>query len=187
MAGYIGFKIQNVAFPLATSSSPGLMSAFDKNFFTSIDTVSEISDLIKTNAATVTNTADTLVLRDVNGDFSATNATLEAVKTNTIIVENTTNLVLTTTTQAILDSNSISVARSFKYTIQAITATEYQVSEVLVIHDGTTSYMNEFGTIFTGSTELISLATDINTGNVRLLVTPTNANTTIKFSKVQFN
>jgi hypothetical protein len=62
--------------------------------------------------------------------------------------------------------------------------TNYHATEVLLIHDGTTVYMTEYGTIFSNAS-LGTIDGDINSGNVRLLVSPTTTNTTIKAQRLQ--
>jgi hypothetical protein len=84
----------------------------------------------------------------------------------------------TTANQAVL-SFLASAFRSAKFQIQVTSGTSYHVTEMMVLHDGTTTYNNEYGTMFTGAS-LATFDSDINTGSVRLLVTPTNAITTIK-------
>jgi hypothetical protein len=61
--------------------------------------------------------------------------------------------------------------------------TNYHSTEILLIHDGTTVYMTEYGTIFT-SASLGTFDGDISSGLVRLLVTPANINTTIKIQRL---
>ena len=55
--------------------------------------------------------------------------------------------------------------------------------EVLLIHDGTTVHMTEYGTIFTNAS-LGTVNSDISGGSVRLLVTPANINTTVKIQRL---
>ena len=64
--------------------------------------------------------------------------------------------------------------RSARYTIQVTNSTDgtYHLTEMLLIHDGTTPSINEFGTIFTGSAAEAAFTADINSGNVRILATP---------------
>lgn len=187
MSGYIGFKRQDVAFPLATVSSAGLMSSADKTALVSIDTAQEIVDLVKNNGATSANTTNSLIVRDVDGNFAANTVSLTSIKVNNVVIDDTTAVSLATTAQAVLDIMPINTARSFKYTIQATTATEYQVTEAMIIHNDTESFISEVGVMYTGANALISLSTDVNSGNIRLLVIPANADTTIKFSKTQFS
>ena len=57
-----------------------------------------------------------------------------------------------------------------KYTIQVTQGTNYQVSTILVIHNGTTTNMTEYGVLETNGS-LATFTSDISGGNVRLLVT----------------
>jgi hypothetical protein len=64
--------------------------------------------------------------------------------------------------------------RSAKYTIQVTNSTDstYHLTEILLIHDGTTPGITEYGTVFTGSAAEATFDADISSGNVRLLATP---------------
>ena len=85
----------------------------------------------------------------------------------------TTTTSTTATTQVAIDSFQASAFRSARYTIQVTNSTDstYHLTEVLLIHDGTTPQITEYGTIFTGSAEA-TFDADISSGNVRLLATP---------------
>jgi hypothetical protein len=78
----------------------------------------------------------------------------------------------------VVDSWSIGQYRSSRYSVQ-ITDTvtsEYQVSDMSVLQDGTNTTFNEFGILFTGSDPLGTFTSNIAAGNARLIFTPTNAN-----------
>lgn len=92
----------------------------------------------------------------------------------------------TTTANQVVDSNLISNVRTVKYLVQVTSNNAYQSSEILVIHDGSNVYLNEFGSITTSST-LAYFDADISATELRLLVTPVNANTTIKVIKTVVN
>ena len=81
------------------------------------------------------------------------------------------------TNQYTCDSMSATIFRSARYTIQITNTTDgtYHLTEMLLIHDGTTPSINEFGTIFTGSAAEAVFTADINSGNVRLLATPASS------------
>jgi len=86
----------------------------------------------------------------------------------------------TTISETSIDTFSAATYRSAKYQIQISRGSEYQITEIFIVHDDTSSYGTEYATVKTGST-LSSFSTDIDTGNVRLLVTPTDtASTTFK-------
>lgn len=83
----------------------------------------------------------------------------------------------TTTLESVIDSFSVSQYRSAKYQIQITTGSQYQITEIFVIHDGTTSYQTEYATVKTGVT-LSTFGSDIDSGNIRLLATPTSIDST---------
>jgi hypothetical protein len=92
----------------------------------------------------------------------------------------------TTTALQVVDSLPIATYRSAKYVVQVTSGTAYQVSEILVIHDGTTAYITEYGTMATGAA-LATFSADVITGNLVLQVTPVNAATVIKASRNTIN
>ena len=81
------------------------------------------------------------------------------------------------TSQTAINTFAAATYRSAKYNIQVVRGGSYQTSEVLVIHDGDSSYGTEYAVIKTGNS-LASFDTDINSGNVRLLATPTSGDST---------
>lgn len=89
----------------------------------------------------------------------------------------------TTDANQVVDTFSVTKVRSAKYIVQATRGSEYHMTEVMVIHDGTSVYMTEYSTIYTGSNPLITLDADINGGNVRLLTTPAMNNTAIRTAR----
>jgi hypothetical protein len=87
--------------------------------------------------------------------------------------------ILTTnsTNQAVVMSISASTYRSVQYQVQVTEGTNYNMTSINVLHDGTTTYMSEYGTI----NQPIGVATfssDISGGALRLLGYPAFASTT---------
>ena len=78
------------------------------------------------------------------------------------------------TTQVAIDAFVASQFRSAEFTIQVTNSTDstYHITKVLLIHDGTTPGITEYGTVFTGSAAEATFDADISSGNVRLLATP---------------
>ena len=87
-----------------------------------------------------------------------------------------------TTANQVIDTNLIATYRSVAYQIQVTSGAAYQTCSVLVIHDGTTAYISEFGDVATGAI-LASFDADISAGSLRLLTTPVNAVTVYKVIK----
>jgi len=90
------------------------------------------------------------------------------------------------TANQVLDSISASTYRSVRYQIQITSGTEYHVTEVVIVHNGTTAFITEYGIITTDSS-LASFDADISSGNLRLLTTPTNAVTVYKVMATAIN
>lgn len=86
-------------------------------------------------------------------------------------------------TQFVLDSWAIGTYRSAKYMIQMTQGSEFQFSEVSMIHDGTNTYFTEYGVVENVSGGVlepnVNFSTDITGGTTaRLLVTINDAATT---------
>ena len=94
-----------------------------------------------------------------------------------------TTALTTTTANQVVDTFPHTANRTAKYLIQMTSGTNYHATEVLLIHDGTTVHMTEYGTIFTNAS-LGTVNSDISGGSVRLLVTPANINTTVKIQRL---
>lgn len=89
----------------------------------------------------------------------------------------------TTTANQVVDSFAHADIRTVKYYVEAVTASAYHATEILLTHDGTTCYITEYATIYSGSS-LASFNANISGANARLLVTPVNNNTTITFARI---
>jgi hypothetical protein len=83
------------------------------------------------------------------------------------------------TSAAQVDTFAAATFRTARYTIQITNTTDstYHVTELLLIHDGTTPAITEYGTIFTGTAAEATFDADIVSGNVRLLATPASSDT----------
>jgi hypothetical protein len=121
----------------------------------------------------------------------AGNATFTGVVTGTSVVANNfshahgniSSASLTTSTtaanQVIMQLASASY-RTVEYLIQATSGTSYHTTKIHVIHNGTDIWVNEYGTMFTGSS-LATFAVDVSGGQIRLIAaTVANAVTVFK-------
>lgn len=95
-------------------------------------------------------------------------------------VMSTAQSATTATAQAPVDTFALATYRSAKYVIQAVDTVsgEYHVTEMIVVHDGTSAYATEYGTIFTGTAALATYDVDVSGTDVRLLATPASTNNT---------
>jgi phage-related tail fiber protein len=86
----------------------------------------------------------------------------------------------TTASNQVIDSVLISEYRTVKYITQLTSGSMYQYVEIVIIHDGTTPYISEIGSISTSGLVLATFDTLINAGNLQFVFTPVNATTTVK-------
>ncbi|TDK63566.1 hypothetical protein [Sapientia aquatica] len=85
----------------------------------------------------------------------------------------------TTTANQIIDSVLTASVLAVKYLVHVVSGSSYQAGEILILHDGVTPSICEYGDINTGSV-LATFDATIATGNLNLVFTPTNAVTTVK-------
>jgi hypothetical protein len=97
------------------------------------------------------------------------NVTLEGDIIDSIALTGTVQTTIETTALTAIDNFLSATYRSARYLVQISQGSSYQVSEISVIHDGTTAYSTEYSVLET-SGELGILSTDVNAGSVRLLV-----------------
>ena len=74
-----------------------------------------------------------------------------------------------------LDVFDKSVYRSAEYVIQCGTGSAYQTMRVHVVHDGTTAYSTEFGTISSNGSSLAAITSSVSGANVVMTITPAAA------------
>ena len=87
---------------------------------------------------------------------------------------------ISSTSASTVASHAAATYRSVKYQVQITQGSAYHSTELNAIHDGTTVYLTEYGTIFSGSS-LATFDATISSGNMLLQVTMGSASSsTIK-------
>jgi hypothetical protein len=120
------------------------------------------------NTLTVSNTASVTTRVNIGSVLT--------IQSNTVAYTNATP------GQTVVDSYASATYRSSKYLIETKNATTgYQLTELLLTHDGTTVFLTEYGAANT-VTLFCTFDADISAGNVRLLATPTS-NATFKIAR----
>lgn len=138
------------------------------------------------------NTDDTLTFVAGNNINIVTDETTDTITINALsstqgdnAFDNITDTVATVNS-TVIDSFSLTTYRSAKYYIQISQGSDYQISELMVIHDGTLTYDTEYAVLETNG-ELGTIDTVINGPNVELTVTMLSAVTaTINIRRLLF-
>ncbi len=129
------------------------------------------------NLTTDVTTGTANIFTSVTGKVQVGAANSELyVGTETAFTGTTTTVA--TVSQTPTDLFSTTEFRSAEYLVQITQGSSYQLSKVLLVHDGTTAYLTEYGTVASG-TILGTLDADISGGNVRLLVTMGSATSAV--------
>jgi len=133
-------------------------------------------DFSETNSAAITLTSNA-----INGDVIE----IVSISTTSFATDLTYPVDYSSSDTNILtiDSYNSSTYRTAKYLVQANTSDSFQSSEAVVIHDGTTAYIAEYGIAYSNGS-LYTLSADINSGNVRLRATPTRSGTIFKSKRI---
>jgi hypothetical protein len=90
-----------------------------------------------------------------------------------------------------VDTFTTSTFRSAEYTYVATNAegdgdstTGHETGKILVVHDGSTAYLTQFGITHTPPAPLMTFSVDIDSGSVRLRAASIAANTGIRFARL---
>ena len=108
---------------------------------------------------------------DANVTFSNT------VSVNSVSELSSNSLTTTAVTQVNLDLFTTSEYRTVKYLISVKEGSNYHSTELLLLQDGTNTYITEYAKLVTGS-DLATFTADISGSDVRLRVTPASTNST---------
>jgi len=84
------------------------------------------------------------------------------------------------TSPTIFDSFDKSVVRSAKYLVNVQSGSEFETSEVMVLHDGTTAYRTQYNKIYTGAASLGSVTAAVIGANVYVYYTGVAATNYVK-------
>ena len=121
----------------------------------------------------------TLYINDPQDLQTSASPSFNAVTLNTNGYVTSKTFTTSSTAQVAIDSFAIATYRSAKYMVQMTSGSSYHVIELVVLHDGTTPSIAQYGEIFTGAS-LGTFDASITTGNLSLLLTATNATTVVK-------
>jgi hypothetical protein len=121
---------------------------------------------------------DNLTLVNGNNISVTTNNATDSITISSLVdgdsAFKTTDLITTNTSPTVIDSFVLATHRSAKYHIQITQGSEYQVSELILMHNGTVTFDTEYG-ILTSSGILGVLTTAVSGTNATLVVTMNSA------------
>jgi len=87
------------------------------------------------------------------------------------------DITLSTLSQTPLDLGPDTTYRSIELLIQGERGTDVHVTKMNIVHNGSTSWNSEYGTVFSNGS-LATFSSDLSGGNIRLLITPSSSSTT---------
>ncbi len=128
---------------------------------------------VTTNAQPNITSVGTLSSLSVTGTVTTGNVSITGG-----ILSNRANI--TVTTDTVIDQFASSTYRSAKYHISAKGTNGYQAAEVLLVHDGSSSYITIYGSICSNNTaDIVDFSSNIVSGNVRLYATTSSSSTSV--------
>ena len=90
-----------------------------------------------------------------------------------------------------VDTFTTSTYRAAEYTYVATNAegdgdstSGHETGKILIVHDGTTAQMSQYGITHTGTAPVLTFSVDINGGSVRLRAASIAANTGVRFARL---
>lgn len=184
--------VQKIAVVLKKSASNGAILVYGAGRTNDVPNTISITGSVTAASATFsgnvsvggTLTYDDVTYLDSIGIATARSGLeIGAGSITTLVTLGAATATTTTTNESNIDTFDASVFRSAQYQIQITQGSSYHVTTLNVLHDGSSVYLSEFGTIKTGSS-LATFDADIDSGNVRVRATPSSATSTVfKVSK----
>ena len=94
--------------------------------------------------------------------------------TTVLIPQTVTATTVASTSATTIATHAAATYRTIKYLVQCTQGTDYHSTEINLIHDGTTVYITEYGTLFDNAS-LGTFNATISGGNILLQITPGSA------------
>jgi hypothetical protein len=133
---------------------------------------------------TVSTTANVAGLTTFGANVTLSDTVTSNVKTTGTIISNSiaytqaTSFTFSNTAAATVDSFPAASYRA-EFLLSMNSGTNYHSSKILLLHDGSTSYITEYGSLL-NNVSLGTISSTVNGGNVNLVVTPTVGNVAVK-------
>ncbi len=119
----------------------------------------------------------------ITGNLSLDGITANSITISTIFSGNLNTVSVGTGSNTVIDSFALASARTAKYVVKASNDDGYESLEILLIHNGTDSFITIYGSISTAtdSNSIVSISSNIASGNIKLYASGSNANTVVNF------
>jgi hypothetical protein len=119
----------------------------------------------------------------ITGNLSLDGITANSITISTIYSGNLNTVSVGTGANTEIDSFAVASARTAKYVVKASNDDGYESLEILLIHNGTDSFITIYGSISTAtdSNSIVSISSNIASGNIKLYASGSNANTVVNF------
>jgi hypothetical protein len=147
--------------------------------------------------------SDTQIQYNSSSTFGGSAGLIFTVASNTVTVGNTvntrnvifanatTNVAISSTNTytfasgaaAIVDAFAAATYRSVEYTIQLTSGSNYQMTKILGVHNGTDTFITEYGSISNSTTPVGTFTAGLASGNFNLSCTPVATGTVLKIFK----
>jgi len=186
---FAGVKVEEIPSPLGGSNLNG-----EVVFYTDSEAQDLSTERLRITGFGTVISSGPIVVSNSTGSGSTTSGSLKisggagiagTLNASSVGISELQNIFSTTLTTSstgasqTLHSLNISSYRTAKYIVQAISGSNVQAQEILMIHDGTDVYMTEYSQVLGSSNSVITtFDASISGGNMNLLVTPVNAITT---------
>lgn len=136
------------------------------------------------NDGGVYGTSSGLTFDKATANLAVTNTvTTRTLNLNNVVNETIGTYTTANTNTVTIDTFATATYRTAKYTVQLSSGTAYHAEEIMIIHNGTTPRIVEYGVVYAGGSSLGSFDVIINGSNVELTFTPVNSVTTLKYKK----
>jgi hypothetical protein len=145
--------------------------------------IDAINQLITFNAAIPVGTQAVVIAQSTNsvGVLDPKSVGLETLADNIKVFEQGNDIVAGTSATVVSAFNKTQY-RSAKYVVTVESGGEFETREALVVHDGTSAYIVEYGVVFTGSSFLGDTDVRVNGQSVELLYTAEAAGAVVSVS-----
>lgn len=145
--------------------------------------IDAVNQLITFNAAIPVGTQAVVIAQSTNsvGVLDPKSVGLETLADNIKVFEQG-NDIIAGTSATVVSSFNKSQYRSAKYVVTVESGGEFETREALVVHDGSSAYIVEYGVVFTGSSFLGDTDVQVNGESIELLYTAESAGAVVSVS-----